>query len=412
MDVCFADGRKAYDHEGTREETPLKRPSGDINLKMISILFFLHFTNDIYNSFVNPLLPAFAQTFSLTLAQVGLIGAISRALSFVVQPLVGYAADHYRTRFFVLGGPLLSVIFIPLVGVTPNYLTLILCVALGSLGTAMFHPPAAGMISAFAGSRFAFSMAVYNFGGTLAFACGPIFITSVVAQYGLSNSYLTMPFGLVGLTLLFRKVPLPVHEGMKNFGFIGSLKEVFGEVWKGVVLLFVLAVLRTFIGQSFSTFFPVLYSREGYSLVSVGVMVSLFNVGGAVSGLLAGFLADRVGYRPVFCVAYALAAPSLYLLLFVPKGAFVFAFLGGFFVMATLPLFVALVQEIAPRGKSMASSLMLGLAYGTGGMMTALTGKLADLFTIRSVLGVLTLVLLVMAGLVPLLPGKKSKPDL
>jgi len=80
-------------------------------------------------------------------------------------------------------------------------------------------------------------------------------------------------------------------------------------------------------------------------------------------------------------------------------------------VMSTLPLFVAVVQEIAPRGRSMASGLMLGLSYGTGGMMTPITGKLADLYSIRSVLSVLPLLFLLMLPLVYLLPipGRKLK---
>jgi FSR family fosmidomycin resistance protein-like MFS transporter len=170
--------------------------------------------------------------------------------------------------------------------------------------------------------------------------------------------------------------------------------------------------LRSFVSYSFTTFVPVLYSREGASLVSVGWMVSLFSMGGAISGLFGGFLADRVGYKPVFCLSFALAVPALYLLLFVPDGVLVFAFLTGWFMMAPLPLFVVMAQELAPRGKSMAASLMQGLAYGIGGMMTPLTGKLADLYGIRSVLSVVALVPIVMMGLVYLLPGRDTKAKL
>ena len=220
-----------------------------------------------------------------------------------------------------------------------------------------------------------------------------------------------MILGLTVICFIWKKVPLPAHEGLINFGFIGSLKEVFGGVWKSIVLIWGLGVLRTFVGQSFLTFIPVLFSREGYSLVSVGLIVSLYNVAGAVSGLFAGWLADRIGYKPVFYLSFCLSAPALYLLLVVPEGAFVLAFLGGFFVMSTLPLFVVVVQEIAPRGRSMASGLMLGLSYGTGGMMTPITGKLADLYSIRSVLSVLPLLFLLMIPLVYLLPmpGKRLK---
>jgi FSR family fosmidomycin resistance protein-like MFS transporter len=71
---------------------------------------------------------------------------------------------------------------------------------------------------------------------------------------------------------------------------------------------------------------------------------------------------------------------------------FVFCFLAGFFILATIPLGVALAQKLAPKGKSMASSLMMGLAYGTGGLLTPLTGKMADIFTIRPVLVVIAFI--------------------
>jgi FSR family fosmidomycin resistance protein-like MFS transporter len=404
-------GDSGGDDLGIGKDRELKSSSKDTNVKMIFFLFLIHFTGDFYNSFVSALLPAFAEKFSLTLTQVGFIAAISRVLSFVVQPPVGYIADHYRTRLFILGGPLLSTIFIPLTGAAPNFLVLILFVALGSMGAAMFHPTAAGMVYSFSGSRFAFSMSFYHFGGALAFGLGPVFITYFVARFGLQSSFYAMILGLTVICLICKKVPLPAHEGLINFGFIGSLKEVFGGVWKSIVLFWGLGVLRTFVGQSFLTFIPVLFSREGYSLVSVGLIVSLYNVAGAISGLFAGWLADRIGYKPVFYLSFCLSAPALYLLLVVPEGAFVLAFLGGFFVMSTVPLFVAVVQEIAPRGRSMASGLMLGLSYGTGGMMTPITGKLADLYSIRSVLSVLPLLFLLMIPLVYLLPmpGKRLK---
>ena len=138
-------------------------------------------------------------------------------------------------------------------------------------------------------------------------------------------------------------------------------------------------------------------------------MISLFSVARTISGLFAGLASDRIGYKPVFYISYFLAAPSLCLMLYPSKGVFLFAILGGFFGLAALPLFVTMAQDLAPRGKSMASSLMLGLAYGTGGMMTPLTGKLADIFSIRTVLSAVALLSILMIPLVYLLPDKISK---
>ena len=380
------------------------------DIKVIFGLTLVHFIGDFYSSFIDPLLPVFVEKFALTLAQVGLIVGISRFLAFIVQPSVGYLADRYRTRFFVLGGPLLAIVFIPLVGIAPYFLVLLLVISLGSIGSSMFHPSVAGMISTYSGRHFGFSISIFNMGGTFAFGVGPLFITYLVGSYGLEISPFTMIFGLAVMILLFRIVPSPQGEGLKDLGFIHSIKEVLGTVWKSIILLWVVMVLRAFVGVSFRSFIPVLYAQEGYSLISIGAIVSIFTVAGAMSGLLAGHLSDRIGYKPIFYYAHGLATPSLFLLLYLPGNwVYVSAFLAGFFSMATLPLGVAMAQELAPRGRSMVSSLMMGLAFGFGGMMAPLTGKLADIFSIRVVLYFLAIIPLLTIFLISMLPEKKLK---
>ncbi|MBW1689988.1 MAG: MFS transporter [Deltaproteobacteria bacterium] len=380
-------------------------PDKNANIKVIIGLTLIHFTGDFYNAFINPLLPVFVDKFTLTLTQVGLITGTSRFFAFIVQPTVGYLADRYRTRFFILGGPLLAIVFISLVGIAPGFLVLLSFIAIGSIGSAMFHPSVAGMVSTYAGRHLGFSMSIFNMGGTLAFGIGPLFITSIVGMYGLGATPYTMILGLMLMVLLFRIIPSPQGEGLRDLGFIRSLKEILGGVWKSIALIWVVMVLRAYVGVSFRTFIPVLYAQKGYSLVAIGTVVSLLSVSGAFSGLLAGHLADRIGYKPVFYSAHALSMPSLIVLLYAP-GSWVYASaaIAGLFIMATLPLGVAMAQELAPRGRSMVSSLMMGLAFGMGGMMAPITGKLADIFSIPSTLLALAIIPLLTIGLVRFLP--------
>ena len=379
-------------------------------MKVIFLLTLVHFTGDFYASFVNPLLPLFVEKFALTLTEVGLITGIARILAFVVQPSVGYMADRYQGRLFIFGGLLLSIVFFPLVGFASSFLMLVLFISVGSIGASMYHPPCAGMVSAYAGIRPGLSMSVFILGGTLAFGAGPLFITYYVHFQGLSATPYTMILGLGVMIFLFLAVPNPGREAVTKLGFIGSLRDVLGTAWRPILLLWVIMVLRAFVGQSFMTFIPILYAREHYSLVSIGTMISLFTVGGALSGLLAGHLSDRWGFKPIFFVTHGLATFSLYLLLVLP-GDWVYlnAFVAGSLVLATLPLGVAMGQELAPKGKSMVSSLMMGLAFGTGGLMTPLTGKLGDMFSIRPVLMFVAMVPLLTTVLIGFLPGKGLK---
>jgi FSR family fosmidomycin resistance protein-like MFS transporter len=359
----------------------------EANIKIILALSLIHFIGDFYNSFIIPLLPIFIDKFSLTLAQAGLIAGLSRFLAFVVQPPVGYLADSYPSRIFALGGPLLVMVFIPLTGIAPHFWMLLLLVCLGSIGSSMFHPTAAGMVEPYAGRHFGLAMSIFGTGGTLSFAVGPLFITWLVAEFGLSTTPYSMVLGFAVLIFLFQTVPAPQRSTIKSRGFINSIKVIFGPVWLPIVLIWLTMTLRAYVSQSFMTYLPIMVARQGYSLLSIGTLVSLFTIAGALSGVLAGHLSDRIGFKPVFFASLISATPCMIIALYqTGSWIFIFAFLSGFFILAPLPLGVALAQKLAPQGKSMASSLMMGLAYGMGGLLTPLTGKLADMFSIRPVL--------------------------
>jgi FSR family fosmidomycin resistance protein-like MFS transporter len=60
--------------------------------------------------------------------------------------------------------------------------------------------------------------------------------------------------------------------------------------------------------------------------------------------------------------------------------------MAGMLVLATLPLGVTLAQQLAPKGRSMVASLMMGFAFGLGGAISPLVGKMADLFSVESTL--------------------------
>jgi FSR family fosmidomycin resistance protein-like MFS transporter len=380
------------------------------NIKVIFALTLVHFTGDFYSSFTIPLIPEFVEKFSLSMAQVGIIMGIIRLLAFIVQPSVGYLADHYQTRFFALGGVFLTVFFVPLSGVAPTYVLLTMCLAIGSFGSSMFHPSVTGMVPVYGGRNAGFSMSIFNTGGTLAFSIGPVFIAWFVVTFGLSAMPLTMLIGICALIYLFYTVPVPESEGFKYLGFIGSIRETLGHVWKPLVLIWVIMVVRASIGQSFLTFIPVLLSERGYSLVSIGLITSIFIIAGTASGLTAGFLSDRIEFKKIFYAAHLMMFPALLFFLRASGNwVYVGAALAGFFVLATLPIGVVMAQKLAPKGRSMVASLMMGFAYGLGGALTPITGKLSDIYSIPTVLFYVSFVPLTTIVLIYFLPDTRKK---
>ncbi len=357
------------------------------NMNIIFALTLVHFTGDFYSSFSSPLMPAFVEKLSLSLAQVGIITGLVRMLSFVIQPCVGYLADRYQTRIFIFCGLLFTIIFIPLSGIAHNYYILMLVLAIGSVGSSMFHPSVTGMVPLYSGTKKGFALSIFNTGGTFAFGVGPVFISWYVANFGLEKMPATMVIGFIFLLVCIAYIPMPVSEGFKNTGFIGSLKESVGDVWRPIALIWMVMVLRSVVAQSYMTFMPIYLSKSGHNLVSVGAIVAIFIIAGTISGLLAGYLSDKIGYKLIFAVSNIMMLPSLLLYLMIPgKWIYGGAFIAGFFVFASLPLAVAMAQTLAPKGRSMVSSLMMGLAYGLGGLASPLVGKLADIYSIESVL--------------------------
>ena len=379
------------------------------NLKILFALTLIHFTGDFYTAFITPLFPVFVDKLGLTLTEIGVIAGMMRLLAFIIQPTVGYFADRYATRAFMFIGLALPILFIPLSGDSPNFWALLFCVALGSIGSSMFHPSVSGMVPLYAGSKAGLSMSVFNTGGTLAFGLGPLFITWYVASFGLEAMPWTMIAGLLVLIYLYRVIPRPQSEGMRRNGFIGALKESLGAAWKIVALIWLVMLLRAITGQAFLTFMPVLYVQEGFSVVSAGAIYSIFTVSGTISGLLAGHISDRIGFKPVFFFSYLCMAPALWLLMQL-EGQWVYfgAALAGGFVLAPLPLGVTMAQTLAPKGRSMVASLMMGFAYGLGGAITPIIGRLADHFAIRPVLTAMAVVPLLTLPIIAIFPRVKS----
>jgi FSR family fosmidomycin resistance protein-like MFS transporter len=381
------------------------RGSDSAHIKIIFALTLVHFTGDFYSSFTSPLFPLFMQKLNLSLAQVGMIAGINRFLAFIVQPSVGYLADRYQTRFFILGGVLMAIVFIPLSGIAPGFWILLPCIALGSIGSSMFHPSVTGMIPLYSGKNAGLCMSVFNTGGTLAFGVGPLFITWYAASFGLEAIPATMLIGLAIAFYLFYAVPAPQSEGLKHMGFFRAIRESLGEAWRPILLIWLVMVLRAVVGQAFLTFMPVLYVQQGYSLVSAGVIFSLFTLAGTASGITAGHIADRIGFKPVFWVTHSLMTPALLLLLYLPgQWVYLGAAVAGAFVLASLPLGVVMAQTLAPQGRSMVASLMMGFAYGLGGTLSPVVGKLADTFSIHSVLVAVALVPLLTLVLIGFFP--------
>ena len=152
-------------------------------------------------------------------------------------------------------------------------------------------------------------------------------------------------------------------------------------------------VLRTLAAISFAPFLPVMLTRRGLSLAASATAVAVYLFASGVGGFFGGPAADRFGPRAVIALSLVLAAPFLFVAPTLHGAPFLIVLaLGGFFLQSTLPVNVTFGQSIAPVSAATVSSLMMGFAWGTGGLSVPLVGLVADRIGIEPTLRGLALV--------------------
>ena len=348
---------------------------------MAVTLTVAHLANDAYVAFLHPLLPRLMDKLGLSIALAAVLSVILSLASSLPQPVMGYLADRVGRRWLVALGPIVSGIFLSLIGLAPTFGVLVALLALGGLGSAFFHPPAialAGRVSEGRGSGLRVS--IFSFGGHLGFALGPVIAVAMVGLFTLEGLWVAMfPGILIGLaTLAF--LPRPERERMASPP--PSPRYVLRALGGPLGLVFGISALGAFVQRTFLTMYPIVVDQTGGSEALGAASLSIylgFQAGGTI---FAGLLTDRTDRTRLLAGVCILAAPAHFLAVYLPPGsavAFVALGCAGLLNMALLPPTVVIAQEILPTGASIGSGIVMGLAWGTGALGVALVGLLGDL---------------------------------
>ena len=369
----------------------------------VLLLASTHFLVDGYGNIYAPLLPLLIPHLGLSLAAAGVLQMCFQMANSVAQLGFGHVADRWRPRLLVLVGPLCAVSILSLIGLSQNIWMLAAILVLGGLGGAAFHPPAAAMVHRTSGDRnTAFAMAFHITAGSLGFSLGPLLFAPFAGRFGLSWTPLLMLPGLVLLSLVLRRIP-PVErlQAHQESGGLAALRPYA----KPLTLLYAIVVLRTLASLSFATFMPVMLTRRGTSVGAAGVAVAIYLFATSLGGFVGGSLADRYGARRMIIGSLVAAVPFLAIApAFTGWPFVVIVALGGLLLQSTLPVNVTFGQSIAPISAATVSSLMMGFAWGTGGIAVPLVGLLADRIGIEPTLSAMSLLPLAAAVLALPLP--------
>jgi FSR family fosmidomycin resistance protein-like MFS transporter len=360
-----------------------------------------HFVSDAYSNIYAPLLPALIPRLGLSLTAAGTLAMLFQIAASVSQLGFGHVADRWRPRPLLVIGPLVSVVVLSFVGTAWSAPTLALVLMVGGLGGAAFHPSAAAVVHRLGGTRRGLAMAVHITAGTVGYALGPLLFAPFVQHMGLSwTPVLAIP-GLLLLAWILPRVPDMAPFGTSHLSGLSALRPYA----KPLSLLYVIVVMRTLTSLSFAPFGPVMLSRQGWSVGQAGAAISAYLFASGIGGFVGGPLADRFGARRVIAISLVTAAPLLVVATMLPGVGFVAMLtVAGLFLQSTLPVNVTYAHQIAPVNAATVSSLMMGVAWGTGGLSAPFVGMLADRVGIQSALACMAVLPLVGALCVIPLP--------
>lgn len=347
---------------------------------LVALIALTHGTIDGYVAFLHPLLPRIMTRLGLSIAVAAILVTTLSIASSLLQPLFGYLADRYGRRAFLAAGPLVSGVFLSLIGVAPSVAVLLVFLALGGLGSAAFHPPAASMAARAADGRGSgVRLSVFSFGGAAGYAAGPLAAVGLVAVVGMEGLWIALLPGAFLSVLLWRalgRAPAgPARRPPPSPGrVLGLLRGPLG-------IVFGVSALAAFVQRTFLTLSPIIAADAGASEAWGAVVISLYLGAQAVGTLLAGVLTDRVDRRALIGGSMLLALPvHVIAFLAVPAGPLALgaAAAAGFLNILVLPPIVVMAQEILPEGTSAGSGIVMGLAWAVGSLGIPLSGALGD----------------------------------
>src|SRR6266446_9693194 len=170
---------------------------------IIMALSFSHFLNDTMQSLVPALYPMLKGAYGLSFAQIGLITLVTQVTSSLLQPAVGLFADHRPQPYSLAIGMGATLVGLILLASAGSYTMLVVAAALVGVGSAVFHPEASRVARMASGGRHGLAQSLFQVGGNVGSALGPILAAFIVIPRGQSSIAWFSAAALLAMTVLF-----------------------------------------------------------------------------------------------------------------------------------------------------------------------------------------------------------------
>ncbi len=338
-----------------------------------------HLFHDIYTAFLAPMLPLLISKLGISLSMAGLLDIV-RKIPSLFNPVIGLIADKVCVKYLVILTPGITAISMSLLGNSPSYAILFVLLFVTGISSALFHVPSPVMIKHFSGNKVGTGMSFFMFGGEIARTLGPLLITAALSLWGLEGSYRVMPIGIAASIILFLKLKdiSPINNKENNREQKGT-KETIKELIPFFVSIGGFQLFRAGMKAALTLYLPIYLTGKGKSLWMAGISLSILQLSGAVSTLGAGYISDKISHRKTLYIT-AIASPLL-------MGAFIisgkilmvpFLILMGFFLFASGPVILALVQETNTERPAFINGIYMTISFSISSLMVLIIGILGD----------------------------------
>ena len=399
-----------------------QNPSKTSSRKQFYFLTLSHTVLDSYATLLSHLQPLLLTKLATAATRNSLAGnfvAIYSAFSSFGQILFGWLSDRLRTAHFLTIGVAFSAIGLSLLWLAPSAYIVYLLLAIGGIGVAAFHPQATTYAGALASEQRGMGISIFLTGGNVGRALGPVVLLFIPYRFGMEYLVWEMLPGLVvallvpkvlkfdktlDLTATTRGTPNEERSPQESLWTVASPRML------PLVVLFIIAAMRTVTLTGIETFLSVHLADQGYSDQGRSLVIALFIFAGSMGILSSGWLMSRINTYVLLLVSLLGAPPLFYWSLHTDGFGFLaLLFLGNVILTSSITVNIVLAQIMLRGHESIASGFMMGAAWGVGGFLNKIVGVLGDQYGLPIVLDGLVMLPLVLAPLLILL---RDQPDL
>jgi len=365
------------------------------NTTVYSILLAVcsaHFINDLLQIVLISNFPDFRDNYQLSFAQIGIITLAFQLTSSIFQPVVGNFTDKHPMPYSFMIGMSSTLAGIIYLSFANNYHSILLAAVLIGLGSSIFHPESSKLCFYAAGGRRGLAQSIFQIGGNIGSALGPLLVTLIVLHKSQRNIGYFGIFAVVGICILFYvgrwySKFLRAHRREVKGAQHMELEYPMKKVVTTLLILLLLIFSKYFYIASINSFLQ-LYLIDKFHFTTQESQTYLFAYLFAVAlgTLLGGPLGDKYGRKYVIWFSILGVAPFTLILPYASPGWILFLLVMiGIILSSAFAAILVYAQELLPGRTGMISGFFYGFAFGMGGIGAAVLGGLADAYSLEVV---------------------------